>query len=126
MPFELGARQLLHQMLRTAGIGRDERQIDLVLHGRRKFDLRPLRRVAQTLQGHLVALAAQVEAFVLLEFVNEPVDDALVEVVAAQVRVAVGGFDFDHALADFQNRNVERAAAEVVHGDRLVFPLSRP
>ena len=48
---------------------------------------------------------------------------ALVEVVAAEVRVAVGGLHFDDALAHFEDGNVERAAAEVVHGDRLVLLL---
>ena len=59
----------------------------------------------------------------LLELVDEPVDDALVEVVAAQVRVAVGGLDLEDALADAQDRDVERAAAQVVDGDHLVLAL---
>ena len=65
----------------------------------------------------------QIEAFVLLEFVNEPVDDALIEVVAAQVRVAIGSFHFNDALAHFQHGNIERSAAEVVDGDHLVLCL---
>ena len=119
--FELGPGQLLYQVLRTAGVGRDERQIDFGLHRGGEFDLRPLGCVAQTLQGHFIAFAAEVEAFILLKFVDEPVHDALIQIVAAQVRVAVGGFNFDHAFADFQNRNIEGSAAEVVDGDRLVF-----
>ena len=39
------------------------------------------------------------------------------------MRVAIGGFHFDHAFAHFQNRNVERAAAKVIHGNRLVLAL---
>ena len=124
--FELGPRQLLDQMLRPAGIRRNERQIDLRLHRGRKLNLRPLGRVAQTLQSHLVALAAQVEPFVFLELVNQPVDHPLVEVVAAQVRVAIGGLHFNHALADFEHRDVKSPAAEVVHGDRLVFRFVEP
>ena len=54
---------------------------------------------------------------------DDPVDDALIEVVAAEVRVAVGGLDLDHAFADFEDRDVERAAAEVEDGDRLVLLL---
>ena len=108
-------------MLRTAGIGRDERQIDFGLHGGRELDLCSFRRIAQTLQGHLVALAAQVETFVFLEFVDKPIHQPLVKVVSAQVRVTVGGLHLDHAFADFEDRNVERSAAEVVHGDRLVL-----
>ena len=47
----------------------------------------------------------------------------VVPVVAAQVRVAVGGLHFKHAVADFQHGNIERAAAQVVHGDLLVLLL---
>ena len=54
---------------------------------------------------------------------DDPVDDALIEVVAAEVRVAVGRLDLDDAFADFEDRDVERAAAEVVDGDRLVLLL---
>jgi hypothetical protein len=39
------------------------------------------------------------------------------------VGVTVGRFHFDNAFADFKDRNVERAAAEVKHGNRLVFLL---
>ena len=34
--------------------------------------------------------------------------------------VAVGGLDFKHAVADFEDGNVERAAAQIVDGDFLV------
>ncbi len=59
----------------------------------------------------------------LLEFGDDPVDDALVDVVAAQVRVAVGGFHFDDAVADFEDGDVEGAAAEVVNRDGFVLLL---
>ncbi len=59
--------------------------------------------------------------FSCLNSANEPVDDALIEIVAAQVGVAVGRFDLDDALADFEDGNVECAAAEVVDGDGFVF-----
>ena len=120
-PFELRPGQLLHQMLGTAGVGGDERQIDLRLHGGGELDLGALGCITQTLQRHLVALAAQVEAFVFLEFVDEPVHQPLVDIVAAEVSVTVGGFHFNHAFSDFQHRNIESSAAEVVHGDGFVL-----
>ena len=61
--------------------------------------------------------------FSFLNSADDPVDNALVDVVAAQVRVAVGGLHFHHALAHFQDGDIERAAAEVVDGDGLVFLL---
>ena len=54
---------------------------------------------------------------------DQPVDDALVPVVAAELRVAVGGLDLEHAVADLEDRHVEGAAAEVEHEDRLVGVL---
>src|SRR5439155_18915351 len=44
----------------------------------------------------------------------------LVEVVAAEVGVAVGRLDFEDAFAELEDRDVERAAAQVVDGDLLV------
>ena len=64
-----------------------------------------------------------VDAGVLLELGDEPVDDPLVDVVAAEVRVAVGGEHLDDVLADLEDRDVEGAAAEVVDGDLLVLLL---
>jgi hypothetical protein len=52
----------------------------------------------QALQRH--AILAEIDAVALLELRDDPVDDALIEVVAAEVRVAVGRLHFDHALAD--------------------------
>ncbi len=65
----------------------------------------------------------EIDAVALLELARQPVDDLLVEVVAAEMRVAVGRLDLDDAFADFENRDVERAAAEVVDRDGLVLLL---
>ena len=56
----------------------------------------------------------------------EPVHQDVVDVVAAQVGVAVGGLDLDDAVADLEDRDVERAAAEVEDRDRLVLLLVEP
>src|SRR5207237_2466787 len=62
-------------------------------------------------------------AVALFELAGDPVDDALIEVVAAEVSIAVGRLDLDDPFADFQNGDVERAAAEVVDGNRLILLL---
>ena len=64
--------------------------------------------------------------FSFLNSCDDPVDDALVDVVAAQVGVAVGGLHFHHAVAHFEDGDVERAAAEVVDGDGFVLLLVEP
>ncbi len=99
--FEAHARQLLLHVDRAARPCGDKREIDLRLHHLRELDLGLFRCFLQPLQRHLVL--AQVDAVLFLEFVNQPVDDLLVDVVAAQVGVAVGGLYFHHAAADFQH-----------------------
>ena len=118
---EFGASELQLQMFGAAGVSRDIRQVDFGLHDGRKFDLGFFRRFAQTLER--LAVIAQVDALILLELVGRPVDDLLVPVIAAQVRVTVGGFDLDHALAHFQHGNVERSATQVEDQDGLVLFL---
>ena len=49
---------------------------------------------------------------------------AIVEVDAAEERVAAGGDDLEDAVLDVDDRDVERAAAEVVHRDALVEVLA--
>ena len=70
---------------------------------------------------------AQVDALLLLELVGQIVDEPHVEVFAAEEGVAVGRLHLEHAVADFEDRDVEGAAAEVVDRDRAgsCF-LSRP
>src|SRR5215470_8266347 len=108
-------------MLGAARIRGDEWEIDLRLHDGGELTLGLLRRFLEALQGH--AVLAQVDALLLLELVGDPVDDLLVEVVTAEMRIAVGRLDLDHALADLEDRDVEGAAAQVVHGHRLVLLL---
>ena len=42
------------------------------------------------------------------------------------MRIAIGRLDFDDALADLEHGDVERAAAEVVDGDRFILLLVEP
>ncbi len=46
-----------------------------------------------------------------------------VEVLAAEVRVAAGRLDAEHAVLDLEDRDVEGAAAEIVDGDHLALGL---
>ena len=103
------------------GVDGDVGQVDLSRRRRRQLDLGLLGRLLEALERLLVL--GQVDALVLLELGQQPVDDALVEVVAAQVGVTVGRLDLEHAVAQLEDRDVERAAAQVVDGDLLVLLL---
>jgi hypothetical protein len=119
--FQIGAGDHFVEVLGTILVSGDERQVDFGRLGRGQFDLRLFSRFLQTLQRQLVL--GKVNAFGLLEIGGEEFDQLAVEIFTAQEGVAVGRLHFEHAVADFEDRNVERAAAKVVNRDRLVFVL---
>ncbi len=53
-------------------------------------------------------------------------DEDPVDVVAAQMRVAVGGQYLEHTILDSQNRDVECASAEIVDRNDTLAPLVEP
>ena len=107
------------EVLGPGGVGGDEGQHDLRLLRGRELALRLLRRLLQALEGH--AVLPEVDARLALELLDQPVDDALVEVLAAQEGVAAGGPHLEEALRHLQDRDVEGAAAEVVDGHELAL-----
>ena len=121
--FELGARKLIVEMLRTGLVGGDERKIDIRAHRARQFDLRLLRRFFEALERHRVL--GEVNRLILAELGHEPVNHLLVKVIAAEVRVAVGGLHLELLGAvhfvEFEHGDVVRAAAEIEHGNFLVL-----
>ena len=106
-------------MFGTFGGGGNEGQVDVGGHHAGEVDLGFFRRFFQTLHGHFIA--GEVNTVGFFEFVNEIVDDFLVEIVAAEVVVAVGGFYFENAVAQFEDGYVEGAAAEVKYENGAVF-----
>ena len=67
-----------------------------------------------------VRLTREVDALVLLEFVDDPLDERVVPVVTAELGVAIGGKHFEHSIADFEHRDVEGTTAKVIDGDFFV------
>src|SRR5262249_9488980 len=98
-------REFVFQVLRSAGVGSDERQADVRLQHARPLDLGLLRGFGQSLQS--LAVFPQVNALVAQELFGQPIYDSFVEIVSAQARVARGRLDLKDAVADFQNGNVE-------------------
>jgi hypothetical protein len=77
--------------------------------------------------GRFTSVCFEIDARFLLELGDDVVDEPLVEVLAAEERVAVRREHFELLLAvdvgDLDDRDVERAAAEVVDGDLAVALL---
>src|SRR5690606_19669936 len=72
-----------------------------------------------------IDLPGQVDSLLLFEFGQNVVHEPVVEVVSAQVGVAVGRQNFEGRFAfvvsQLQDSNVEGSAAKVVYGDLFVF-----
>ncbi len=115
---ELGAGELHVEVLRSRGVSGHKGQVDVGLLPRTELDLGLLGSLGEPLER--LTIGAQVDALVLLELVGDPVDDAAIVVVAAEMGVAIGGLDLEDALANLQHGNVEGAAPEVEDEDLLV------
>src|SRR5690606_30139431 len=117
--FQLGAGDLQVQVLGTGGVRRDVWQVDLGLLRRGQFDLGFLGRFLQALQCQHVF--GKIDTAFFLELANDVIDDALIEVFAAQEGVAIGGEHFELLFAidigDFDDGDVEGTATQIVDGD---------
>ena len=71
-------------------------------------------------------VAAEVEIEVAANVVERDRDEQVIDVVAAEVGVAVRGDNFENAVVQFEDRNVECAAAQVINGDDPVLLLVEP
>lgn len=119
---QLRARHLQVHVLGSALVHRQVRQVDVGLYRRRQLALCLLRRFLQPLHRHRIL--ADVQALLLLELVHQIIDDVIVEVFAAEQRVAVGRLHLENSLLDLEDGNVEGSASQIVHGDAGSWSLS--
>ena len=73
------------------------------------------------MQRHLVF--RKIDALIFLELFDDPFNQSLVDIVAAEMCVTVSRLDFHNPFADFEDRDVERAAAKVEHGNGFILFL---
>ena len=106
-------------MLRPFRSRRDERKVDIRGRRGRQLLLRLLGRLFQPLQCHFVA--GKVHTFLGLEVRQHVIRQLLVEVVTAEPVVSGSGKHLDDAVANLDDGHVERAAAEIVNHDFLLF-----
>ena len=111
-------------MKRTGCALRQERQVHARCLHRGQLLFRLARRLAHALRRS--GIATRVNARFPLEDPEQVIGDALVEVVAAQMVVARSRKHLDHALADLDDRHVERAAAQVVNHHLLRIVVVEP
>ena len=116
---ELRAAEGVVQMLGTACVHGDEGQVDVRLGGAGQLHLGLFRSFLQTLQGH--GILTEVDSGLALELVGQPIDDALIPVITAQMVVAGGGANLEHTVAQLKHGYVEGAAAQVEHQDLFLL-----
>ena len=117
--FQLLATQRQHQVLGTGIVRADEGQVDVRLFRGGQLVLGALRRLLESLERHRVA--AQVDPLVFLEPRGEMLDQRVVEVLTTEEGVSVGALDFEDAVADFEDRDIEGTAAQIEDCDRLAL-----
>ena len=105
-------RNYLHvHVLGSGGIHGKVGEVDVGLESGGELDLGLLGSLPHPLQGH--AVLGEVDALVLLELGHEVVEEGVVEVLAAEEGVTVGGLDLEDALLDLQDGDIEGATAEI-------------
>ena len=109
---KLSAGERLNQVCGHAVDRHDIGQVNLGRGGVRELDLGFLGRLFQTLHRHGV-LREVSTAVLVLELLHEPVDDTMVEVITAQVRIAVGSLYLEDAVTQFEHADIVRTATAV-------------
>ena len=106
-------------MQRTVFIYRDERQVYIGRLCAGQFFLGFFCSFLQSLVSHIVF--SQIYAVFLGEAVCHEVEQCFVEVIAAQLVVAVGSQYFEYAVAQFQDGYIECTATQVIYQDLVLF-----
>ncbi|MNB90809.1 NAD-specific glutamate dehydrogenase [compost metagenome] len=109
-------------MFWTGRVCSDVRQVHVGLLRRRELDFGFFCGFFQAL--HCQRVVTQVNALIFLKLVNEIVDHTAVKVFTTQVGITVGSQNFKRFFAvnfvDFDNRDIESTATEVVYRDSTV------
>src|SRR5690606_6983051 len=84
---------------------------------RRELDLELLGRGPEALEE--LRILTGVQALLAEQLLRHPLGEKTIDVVSAEERVTRGGEHLEHVPAEIEERHVEGATAEVVHGDAL-------
>ena len=91
---------------------------------RGEFDLGFDGRLAQCL--HRARMPAQIHSVLGVYLVQRNGQQQVIDVVAAQVRIAVGGLHLEDSVAQFEDGNIKRPAAQIVNRDGAHFRAIQP
>ena len=105
------------KMLRAGSISSDEWQVDVGGHHAGQLNLSLLSSLDNTLSTHLVC--GQINAVFLLELLNDPVHNSLVEVIAAQMGITIGGTNLKHTAINIKDRYIEGTTTKVEYQNRV-------
>ena len=72
---------------------------------------------------HRVGILLAIETVLIPDFFQDQVGDSSVEVVPAEMRVAIGRQHLKNSVLELEDRNIEGAPTEVVHGDDTLGSL---
>ena len=121
-----GAEEILTQLFKSstgdAGVEVDtlEERIDLDAGLRRggQSTLSTLACGAETTEG--TGVGREIFLVLALELLDEMVDESVVEILTTQMCVTGGGFDFEDALFDGQERDIKGTSSEIENEDVLL------
>ncbi len=105
----------------AVNIHREEGQVYFRRHDAGKLNFGLFTRFLQALIGH--GITAQLKAILLLEGIGNPVHHAGIEIISAQVAVAVGCLDFKDTVSQIQDRHIEGTAPEVIDEEGVLFSI---
>ncbi len=108
-------------MLRSVGVCGNIGNIYVYGSGVGQSDFGLLRLVLQSLHSKLIVY--KVDTVGLFELLAQEVDNPLVKVIAAEMVVARGRKNLLNAVADIDDRNVERTASKIVYNNVLILFL---
>src|SRR5687768_11372598 len=111
-------------MLWTGRIRSYKRQTDIRVLEARQLALRTFGSFLKPLQGQAIVL--EIDSMFRLKSGEEPVDYPLIEIFTAEKRIARRREYFKHSVVYFEDRDIERTAAEIVDGNFFTLVFAEP
>ena len=106
-------------MLRHTVYGHDVWQVDFCWSRRRQFNFCLFSSFFQTLHSHRIF--CQIRTFVIFEFLYQPVNDYLVEIITTQVGITISRKYFKHTTTKFKDRDIECTTTKVEYSNLHIF-----